>query len=75
MIKIEKDGFYLCVNGEIVKIGKRSDGLFEDENGFTYNENGLFLDCSASNNYDLIGYIPKELHYEILRMIDDYWRN
>ena len=74
MIKIEKGGFYLNVNGEIVKISKRSDGFFEDENGYTYNENGLFLGCSTSN-YDLIAYIPKELHYNILKTINEYHKN
>ena len=66
---IEKDGFYLNAMGEIVHIEIRGDGVLEDENGNQYLEDGTF---NESGRYDLIGYIPKELHYEILKMINGY---
>lgn len=72
MIKIEQDGFYLNAMGEVVHIEIRGDGAFEDENGNRYNINGAYVTAYSTSDYDLIGYIPKELHYEILRMIKDY---
>ena len=69
MIKIEEDGFYLNAMGEIVKIELRVDGLIYDESGNIFYANGESYDDSQ---YDLIGYIPKELHYKILKMITDY---
>lgn len=74
MIKIEQDGFYLNSIGEIVHIEARGDGLIYDENGniYIYKENGRFGESNNNSDYDLIGYIPKELHYEILKMITDY---
>ena len=69
MIKIEQDGFYLNAMGEIVKIELRVDGLIYDESGNIFYANGESYD---DYKYDLIGYIPKELHYEILKMITDY---
>ena len=69
MIKIEQDGFYLNAMGEIVKIELRVDGLIYDESGNMFYVGGESYDDSQ---YDLIGYIPKELHYEILKMITDY---
>ena len=59
--------------GEIVHIEIRGDGVLEDENGNIYKKNGIF----GVNNpdYDLIGYIPKELHYNILKTINNYYKN
>lgn len=74
MIKIEQDGFYLNAMGEIIHIEIRGDGTPEDDNGYIYLENGLFLD-SINSDYDLIGYIPKELHYNILKTINNYHKN
>lgn len=72
MIKIEQDGFYLNAMGEILHIEVKGDGVFVDENGNIYKENGRFGESNNNSDYDLIGYIPPELHYEILRMIKDY---
>ena len=58
----------------IFTIEIRGDGTPEDENGYTYLENGSFLD-SINPDYDLIGYIPKELHYGILQKIDNYHKS
>ena len=69
MIKIEQDGFYLNAMGEIVKIELRVDGLIYDESGNMFYVGGESYDDSQ---YDIIAYIPKELHYEILKMITDY---
>ena len=71
MIKIEQDGFYLNAMGEIVHIERRGDGYFLDENGNKYSINGVFGGGNNSD-YDLIAYIPKELHYRILQRINNY---
>lgn len=72
MIKIEQDGFYLNGMGEIVKIELRVDCLIYDESGNIFYANGESYDDSK---YDLIGYIPKELHYNILKTINNYHKN
>lgn len=74
MIKIEQDGFYLNAMGEILHIEIIGDGDYLDENGNKYSINGVF---GGSNNsdYDLIAYIPKELHYNILKIINNYHKN
>lgn len=74
MIKIEQDGFYLNATGEIVHIEIRGDGIPEDDSGNRYDINGVFADCSNSD-YDLIGYIPLYLHYNILKTIKSYHKN
>lgn len=73
MIKIEQDGFYLNAIGEILHIEIRDDGIPKDDNGYKYREDGSFLDCSNSD-YDLIAYIPKELHYSVLKTINNYYK-
>ena len=72
MIKIEQDGFYLNAMGEIVKIELRVDGLIYDESGNMFYVGGESYDDSQ---YDLIAYIPKELHYSILQTINNYHKN
>lgn len=69
MIKIEQDGFYLNAMGEILKIEIKDDGIPTDKNGNKYIVDGTF---SYNNKYDLIGYIPKELHYRLLESINGY---
>ena len=71
MIKIEQDGFYLNAMGEIIHIKTRGDGYFLDENGNKYSINGVFGGGNNSD-YDLIAYIPKELHYRLLESINGY---
>lgn len=73
MIKIEQDGFYLNAMGEIVHIKIRSDGIPKDEFGMKYTSDGKY--CSVPSPYDLIAYIPKELHYNILKTINNYHKN
>ena len=72
MIKIEQDGFYLNAMGEILKIEIIVDGTIEDECGNNYSKDGVF---KYNENYNLIGYIPKELHYNILKTINSYHKN
>jgi len=74
MIKIEQDGFYLNAMGEIVHIEIRGDDMPEDDNGYKYWEDGLCLG-SSNSDYDLIAYIPKELHYRVLKTINNYYKN
>lgn len=73
MIKIEQDGFYLNAIGEILHIEIRDD-IPKDDNGHKYGEDGSFLDC-ANSDYDLIAYIPKEIHYSVLKTINNYYKN
>ena len=77
---INKDGFYLNAMGEILRIEETANGEFLDESGNEYNKDGKFggfnnetddLDCK----YDLIGFVPKELHYYILKAIENYHTN
>ena len=78
MIKIEQDGFYLNAMGEILHIEIRVDGVPEDDNGFIYSENGKSENGEfepLDSDYDLIGYIPPELHYNILKTIKSYHKN
>lgn len=75
MIKIEQDGFYLNAMGEVVYIEIRGDGLIYDENVNIYKENGRFGESNNNSDYDLIGYIPPELHYNILKTIRSYHKN
>lgn len=70
-MQIEQDGFYLNAIGEILKIDIRGDGDFLDENGNKYSMNGVF-GSGNNSDYDLIAYTPKELHYRILKAINDY---
>lgn len=74
MIKIEQDGFYLNAMGEIVKIELLINGVPADESGNLYNLSGRHIE-SEPGKYDLIGYIPKELHYNILKTINNYHKN
>jgi hypothetical protein len=70
---VEQDGFYLNAMGEIVHIEIRGDGIPFDEAGMKYTLDGEY--CSVPSPYDLIGYIPKELHYGILQKIDNYHKS
>lgn len=74
MIKIEQDGFYLNAQGEILKIELLINGVPADESGNLYNLSGRHIE-SEPGKYDLIGYIPKELHYGILQKIDNYHKS
>lgn len=74
MIKIEQDGFYLNAQGEILKIELLINGVPADESGNLYNLSGRHIE-SEPGKYDLIGYIPKELHYSIIQTINNYHKN
>ena len=69
---VEQEGFYLNAMGEILHIQIRDENIAVDENGNIYTRNGVF---KYANNldYDLIGYIPKELHYRLLESINGYY--
>ena len=75
MIKIEEDGFYLNAMGEIIHIEVRGDGIPEDDSGNRYDINGAYVPDCGNSDYDLIGYIPLELHYNILKTIKSYHKN
>ena len=77
---INEDGLYLNAMGEILKISKTSYGEFLDESGNEYNQNGRFGDFSSESDdidckFDLIGFVPKELHCHILKVIKTYHTN
>lgn len=70
-MKIEQDGYYLNAQGEILKIELLINGVPADESGNLYNLSGRHIE-SEPGKYDLIGYIPPELHYHILKIINNY---
>lgn len=70
---VEQDGFYLNAQGEILKIEIMTDGSIKDESGNIYLLDGRHIVVSELGKYDLIGYIPKELHYRLLESINGYY--
>jgi len=70
-MKLEVGEFYLSAGGEIVEINFFNKfSMFEDINCNTYLENGK---CNGDcREFDLIAHIPKELHYKICDLINDY---
>lgn len=72
-MKLQVGEFYLSAGGEIVKIAAPyNKTLFEDNSGRVYSKNGIYLETSYSDDEDLIAHIPKELHYKICDLINDY---
>lgn len=76
-MKLEVGEFYLTSEGEIAKIDGKDGDKFLDSNFNSYNESGQYLSglfpLSKHCKYDLIAHIPKELHFELLKMVNDYY--
>lgn len=71
-MKIEVGKHYLNASGEIVKIIDKESNYYKDSNSRFYYNNG-FYDYHIETKQDLIAEIPKVLHYEILRLINNYY--
>ena len=76
-MKIEVGKFYMCANGEIIKI----DSSFESTNEWlwtdwarSYHISGKYIEDEKSE-YDLIAEIPKELHQHLIKEVMNYWQD
>ena len=75
-MKLEIGEFYLSSKGEIAKIHGKYGDKFLDSNFNSYKESGQYFSgpfpLSKHSKYDLITHIPKELHYKIIKVINEY---
>lgn len=74
-LKLEVGEFYLSASGEIVNINGKNEDMFLDTNSNGYFLNGHVRPKDKISIFDLIAHIPKQLHYELLLVIDDYYNN
>lgn len=76
-MKLEIGEFYLTSEGEIARIDRKDGDKFLDSNFNSYKESGQYLSglfpLSKHSKYDLIAHIPKELHFKLLKMVNDYY--
>ncbi|MGL5752144.1 MAG: hypothetical protein ACRCXT_16545 [Paraclostridium sp.] len=73
-LKLESGEFYLTEDGRITKIvEKQEKDLYLDSDDYFYNDIGV--NDIANTNRNLIAHIPKELHYRICELINDYHTN
>lgn len=71
-MKLEVGEFYLSASGEILELESfLRDGLFIDTSGQKYDIDGVAVDMLT--NYDLIAHIPKQLHFRLCEIIEDYY--
>lgn len=76
-MKLEVGEFYLSANGNITKIIECTDcEELQDEYNYKSNDDEWYRHDGnyGENNSekDLIAHIPKELHYSICSMVEDY---
>jgi hypothetical protein len=71
-MKIEVNEFYLNAIGEFVQIVEEYENSFRDANLIYYSKKGLVT--GDNREFDLISHIPKELHYELIRRIQMYYK-
>ena len=69
-MKLEVGEFYLSAEGEVLQIVGKDGDNFLDSSYNSYFESGQ--QCSTLPDYDLIAHIPKELHYKIIKVINEY---
>lgn len=71
-MKLEVGEFYLTEDGRIIKIteNKQKD-LFLDSDDYFYNEIGV--NDIINTNRNLIAHIPKQLHFRLCEIIEDYY--
>lgn len=77
-MKLEVGEFYLSAYGTIDKIEKKRDNAHYPLEGismYSYLENGKYEDINIDDGLDLIAHIPKQLHYELLRVVNEYHTN
>ena len=72
-LKLEVGKFYLSASGEIIKINGSNKNLntFLDINDNEYEVNGICV--GDMRLFDLIAYIPKQLHFRLCEIIEDYY--
>lgn len=65
---------YLTANGNIIEIisHNTSKNIFIGSNAEEYNKNGH--DIRDNHHNDLIAEIPESLHFEILKLITEYYK-
>lgn len=72
-LSLEGDKIYLTSLGEITKILHKTGNLYKCSNGTEYNISGH--DVRDDSSKDIIAEVPKELHFEMLRVINEYHTN
>ena len=72
-MKLEVGEFYLSASGEVFKIDSYQKGQysFKTKNNYSYKQNGRYNDNKTE--LDLIAHIPKELHFRLCEIIEDYY--
>lgn len=74
-MKLEVGEFYLSASGEIVNINGKNEDMFLDTNSNGYFLNGNVRPRNKISVYDLISHVPKQLHYELIRVVNEYHTN
>ena len=72
-MNLEVGNYYLNASGEIVKIELQEKDIFIDTNGYKYFDDGDAIDLTAK--YGLIAEIPKELHWNLMYNIKNFYTN
>lgn len=74
-IQTQENTMYLTASGNIIKITNydKEDCIFNSSVNIEYNSYGHDIRDNSSN--DLIAEIPKDLHLELIRVIDAYYNN
>jgi hypothetical protein len=75
MIQTKEDTMYLTASGDITRITSydKEDCFFNSTSGTEYNSYGHDIRDNASD--DLIAEIPESLHFELIRVINEYHTN
>lgn len=69
-MKLEVGEFYLTEDGRVIKILENGKYQFLDKDDFIYDENGI--NDESNTNRNLIAHIPKQLHFRLCEIIEDY---
>lgn len=70
-MKLEVGEFYLSASGEVIEIIIKRSNMFEDVYLNSFFEDGI---CNGDiRDFDLIAHIPKELHFRLCEIIEDYY--
>lgn len=74
-IQTQENTLYLTADGNIIKITSynKEDCFFNSSAGTEYNSYGHDIRDNSAN--DLIAEIPKDLHLELMRVINAYYNN
>ena len=74
-MKLITGEFYLNAHGGIIKISKiNKDGHYQDGNKTIYIDSGKEANgYDIKSDRDLIAHIPKQLHFRLCEIIEDYY--